>query len=80
MYETIVLLLLYGSEIWCLTLGEEHRLRMSDSRVFRRTSPPKKNEVIVGWKNLHKVGAPLTVPSPNVIRITTSRKMRFLSM
>jgi hypothetical protein len=55
MYETIAFPLLYGCEIWCLTLGEEHRYRMSDSRVFRRISPPKKNEVIVGWKNLHNL-------------------------
>jgi hypothetical protein len=34
MYKTIILpVVLYGSETWSLTLGEEHRLRVFEIRV-----------------------------------------------
>ena len=32
----IVLIILCGSEIWCLTSREEHRLRVCESRVVSR--------------------------------------------
>jgi hypothetical protein len=36
MYKTTVLpFVLYGCEIWPLTLREEHRLRVSENRVLR---------------------------------------------
>jgi hypothetical protein len=36
-YKTIILpLVLYGCEIWSLTLREEHRLRVFENRVLRR--------------------------------------------
>jgi hypothetical protein len=35
-YKTIVLpVVLYGCETWCLTLREEHKLRVSVNRVLR---------------------------------------------
>jgi hypothetical protein len=41
----IVLLILYGYETWSVTLREEHRLRVFDSRVLRRIFGPKRDEV-----------------------------------
>jgi len=45
-YRTIILpVVLYGCETLLLTLREEHRLRMFENRVLRRTFGPKKYEV-----------------------------------
>jgi hypothetical protein len=45
-YKTINLpVVLYGCETYCLTLREEHRLRIFDNRVLRRTFRPKRDEV-----------------------------------
>jgi hypothetical protein len=45
---------LCGCETWSLTLREEHRLRVFESRVLRRIFGPKKDEVTGEWKRLHK--------------------------
>jgi hypothetical protein len=46
MYKTIILpVVLYGREIWSLTLREEHRLRVFENRVLRRIFGPKRDEV-----------------------------------
>lgn len=37
-------MVLYGCEIWYLTLTEEHRLRVSENRVLRRLFEPKTDE------------------------------------
>jgi hypothetical protein len=47
-YKTIILLLvvvLYGSETWSLTLREDHKLRVFENRVLRRIFGPKSDEV-----------------------------------
>jgi hypothetical protein len=50
-YKTIILpVVLYGYEIWCLALREEHSLRMFDNRVLRKIFQPKRDEVRGGWK------------------------------
>jgi hypothetical protein len=41
-YETVILpVVLYGCETWSFTLKEEHRLRVSENRVFRRIKKVK---------------------------------------
>jgi hypothetical protein len=53
-YKTIILpVVLYGCEIWCLTLREEHRLRVTENRVLRRIFGPKRDEVTGEWRKLH---------------------------
>jgi hypothetical protein len=53
MYKTIILpLVLYGCETWSLTLREEHRLRVFESRVLRIFGP-KRDEVTGEWRKLH---------------------------
>jgi hypothetical protein len=48
-YKIILLpVVLYGSEIWSLTLREEHRLRVFENRVLRRIFGKKRNEVTRG--------------------------------
>ena len=45
-YRTIILpVVLYGCEIWSLTLTEEYRLRVSENRVLRRIFGPKRDGV-----------------------------------
>jgi hypothetical protein len=53
-YRTIILpVVLYGCETWCLTLSEEHRLRVFKNRVLRRIFGPKWDKVTGAWKRLH---------------------------
>jgi hypothetical protein len=50
-HKTVILLVvLYGCEIWSLTQTEEHRLRVSENRVVRRTFGPKREEVEEVWR------------------------------
>jgi hypothetical protein len=52
-YRTVILLLvLYGSETWSLTLREEHRLMVLENRVLRRIVGPRRDEVTGECKKL----------------------------
>jgi len=46
-------IVLYGCETWSLTLREERRLRVFDSRVLRRIFGPRREEVTREWGKLH---------------------------
>jgi hypothetical protein len=61
--------------VWFVTLSEEHGLGMFDNRVLRRTSGPKRVEVVGSWRKLHNELRNL-YSSPNIIRMITSRKVR----
>ena len=51
-YGTIILpVVLYGCEIWSLTLREERRLRVFENRVLRRICGPKREEVTGNGEN-----------------------------
>jgi hypothetical protein len=44
-HDTVILpVVLYGSETWFLLLREEHRLRVFENRVLRKTFRPKKDD------------------------------------
>jgi hypothetical protein len=48
-YNTIILpVVLYGCETWCLTVREEHKLRVFENRVLRRIFGPKRDGVTCG--------------------------------
>jgi hypothetical protein len=49
----ILPVVLYGCEIWSLTLREERRLRVFENRVLRRIFGPRRNEVTGEWRRLH---------------------------
>jgi hypothetical protein len=68
---------LYGCEIWCLTLREEHRLRVFENRVLRRIFGPKRDEVTGGWRGLHNEELHNLCSSPSIIRMIKSRRMRW---
>jgi hypothetical protein len=78
-YKTIILhMVLYGYETWSLTLREEHRPRVFESRVLRRIFGPKRDEVTGEWRKLHNEGLHdlYSSPSMSIIRIMKSRRMR----
>ena len=75
-YRTIILpVVLYGCETWSLTLREERRLRVFDSRVLRRIFGPKRDGVTGEWRRLHNEELNDMYCSPTIFRLTKSRKI-----
>jgi hypothetical protein len=62
---------------WSLTLREEHRLRVFENRVLRRTFWPKRKEAIGEWRRLHNEEVNDLYSKPNIIRVIKSRRMRW---
>ena len=50
---SFVFVSLHGCETWSPHLREEHRLRLLENSVLRRTFGPKREEV-TGWYRLYK--------------------------
>jgi hypothetical protein len=74
---TIILpVVLYGCETWSLTLREEHRPGVFESRVLRRIFGSKRDEVTGEWRKLHNEELHDLYSSPNIIRIMKRRRMR----
>jgi hypothetical protein len=73
-YKTIILpVVLYGCETWSVTLSEEHRLRVFETRVLRRIFGPERDEVTGQWKKLHGGELHNFYSSPDIIRQIKSR-------
>ena len=73
----ILPVVLYGCEIWSLTLREERRLRMFENRVLRRVFGPKRDEVTGDWRKLHNEELNDLYSLPNIVRVVKSRRMRW---
>ena len=67
---------LYGCEIWSLTLREERRLRVSENRVLRGIFGPKRGEVTGEWRKLHNEELHDLYCSPYIVRMIKSRRIR----
>ena len=77
MYRTIILpVVLYGCEIWSLTPRKKYRHRVFENRVLRKIFGPKREEVTGEWRKLHNEELNDLYRSPNVFRVTKSRKKR----
>jgi hypothetical protein len=70
----ILPVVLYGCETWSLTLGEEHRLRVFESKVLRIFGP--KREEDGSWRKLHDELHDL-YSSPDIVRVIKSRRTRW---
>jgi hypothetical protein len=76
-YKTVILpVVLYGCETWSLTLWEEHRLRVFENRVLRKKIGPKREED-GSWRKLHNDELHGLYSSPNIVRVSKSRRMRW---
>ena len=54
-YRNIILpVVLYGCETWWLTLREVRKLKVFENMVLRRIFGPRRDEVTVEWRRLHK--------------------------
>jgi hypothetical protein len=77
-YITVILpAVLYGCETWCLTLREEHRLRVFENRVLRGIFGLKRDGVTGEWRRLHNEELNNLYSSPNIIRVIKLRRMRW---
>jgi hypothetical protein len=56
-------------------LGEEHRLRVFENRVLKIFGP--KREADGSWRKLHNDELHSLYPSPNIVRVIKSRRMRW---
>jgi hypothetical protein len=74
--STILPVVLYGYETWFLTLREEHRLRVLENRALRRFGP-KRDEITGEWRRLHNEELNDLYSSPNIIRVTKLRRMKW---
>ena len=68
---------LYGCEIWSLTLREECRLRVFENRVLRRIFGLKRDEVTGEWRKLHYEELNELYSSPSIVWVSKSRRLRW---
>jgi len=59
-------------------LRKERRLRVFENRVLRRIFGLKRDEVTGDWRKLHKEEFNDLYCSPNIVRVTKSRRMRWV--
>jgi len=77
-YRTIILpVVLYGCKTWSLTLREERKLRVFENMVLRRIFGPMSDEVTGGWRKLHNEVLNDLYPSPTIVWVVKSKRMRW---
>ena len=64
---------LFGCETWSLTIREDRRLRVFESRVMRRIFGPKRDEITGECRKLQNE----ELPSPSIVQVIKSRRMRW---
>jgi len=70
---------LYGCEIWSLTIREECRIRVFKNKILRQIFGPKRDEN-GEWRRLHNEKLHSFYRSPNVIRVIKSRRLRWAGL
>jgi hypothetical protein len=69
---------LYGHEIWFLTLRENYGLRVCQNRVVRKIFGPKREEVVGGSRKVPDEELNKFYASPNIVRISRSWRLRWM--
>jgi hypothetical protein len=78
LYRTAALpVVLYGCDTWSLTLRAEYRLRVFQNRMLREIFGSKRDEVRGEWRKLHNEELSDLCPTPNIVRVIKSRRMRW---
>jgi hypothetical protein len=72
-FSIILLVVLYGREIWTFILREEHRLRVFEDRVLRRIFGPKRDEVKGEWRKLRSGELHNICSSLDIIRLIKAK-------
>jgi hypothetical protein len=70
----------YGYETWSLTLREGHRLRVFENTVLRRIFEPNREDITGSLRKLHNEELHNLYSSPNIIKISKSRRMRWVGV
>ena len=80
-YRIIILpFVWYEYETWPLRLMEERRLRVFENRVLNIIFGPKRGGVTEEWRKLHNEELNDLYPSPNIVPVIKSRRMRWRGM
>ena len=76
--ENIILPVVFcGCKAWSLTLREERKLMVFENMVLRRIFGPRRDEVTGEWRRLHNEELNDLYPSPALVRVIKSRRMRW---
>jgi hypothetical protein len=68
-YKPVILpVVLYGCEIWSLTLREKHRLKVFGNRALRMLFEPRRQKDGL-WRKLHNDALQSIYSSPNIDRV-----------
>jgi hypothetical protein len=59
-----------------VAIREDHRMKMFENRVTRRTFGSKRDEVTGGWRKLHNMEINNVYSSPSIIRTFMSMGIR----
>jgi hypothetical protein len=57
-------------------IKEKHKLGVFENRAPRRMFGPKRDEIIRGWRKLHKEELRNFHSTPNIIRMIKTKRMR----
>jgi len=58
-------------------LWEERKLTVLENMVLRRIFGPRRDEVTGKWRRMHNEELNYLYPSPNIVRVIKSRRMRW---
>jgi hypothetical protein len=77
-FITLTYLCIYYIIIYLITLilRNERRLRVFENRVLRRIFVQKRDEVTDVWRKVHNEELHNLFPSPSIIKMIKSRRMR----
>jgi hypothetical protein len=74
--RTIILpAVLYGCQTLFLTVREAHKLRVFKNSVLKKFRP-RRNKVTEEWRKLHNEELKDPHPSPHIVKVITSKRMR----